>query len=150
MDYLIQKYIDRGRNSRWEDRERDARDGWSNERRYKRHSTRELDDEGHFNNDSARWIVSQMYHDSRGRKHTGEHYTMKDAEEVYERYRGIIPNEYTPADVYVALNAQYHDYSDLFSHWSGNLDNMIVESAICFWFKDEDYDGNKLYQYFNN
>lgn len=51
-----------------------------------------------------------MYHTSGGRKFVGEKYDMSKAKEVAERYRGIIPQSATYADVYVALNAQYHDY----------------------------------------
>lgn len=38
------------------------------------------------------------------------------------------------ADVYVAINAQYHDYCELFEKWfgKGNFDEMIFESAIAF------------------
>ena len=72
------------------------------------------------------------------------------AKEVAERYRGIIPQSATYADVYVALNAQYHDYCELLKAWFGdNIDNKVVESAVSFWFKDDDYKGgNKVYKYF--
>lgn len=34
-------------------------------------------------------------------------------------------------DVYVAINAQYHDYAKLFEEWfGGNIDNKVFESAI--------------------
>lgn len=36
-------------------------------------------------------------------------------------------------DVYVAINAQYHDYCELFKAWFGDsVDSKIVESAINF------------------
>lgn len=104
----------------------------------------------HFNESSARYLVSQMYHTSGGRKFVGEKYDMSRAKEVAERYRGIIPQSATHADVYVALNAQYHDYCELLKAWFGdNIDTKVVESAINFWFKDDDYKGgNKVYKYF--
>lgn len=104
----------------------------------------------HFNESSARYLVSQMYHTSGGRKFVGEKYDMSKAKEVAERYRGIIPQSATHADVYVALNAQYHDYCELLKAWFGdNIDTKVVESAINFWFKDDDYKGgNKVYKYF--
>lgn len=38
-----------------------------------------------------------------------------------------------PCDVYVAINAQYHDYAKLFEEWfGGNIDNKVFESAITF------------------
>ena len=55
------------------------------------------------------------------------------------------------ADVYVAINAQYHDYCELFEKWfgKGNFDDMIFESAINFWFDDVDFGEDKLWKYFN-
>lgn len=105
----------------------------------------------HFNESTAKYLVSQMYHTSGGRKFVGEKYDMSKAKEVAERYRGIIPQSATYADVYVALNAQYHDYCELLKAWFGdNIDTKVVESAINFWFKDDDYKGggSKVYKYF--
>lgn len=48
------------------------------------------------------------------------------------------------------LNAQYHDYAKLFEEWfGGNIDNKVFESAITFWFKDVDFDGDKVWEYFH-
>jgi hypothetical protein len=105
----------------------------------------------HFSESTAKYLVSQMYHTSGGRKFIGEKYDMSKAKEVAERYRGIIPQSATCADVYVALNAQYHDYCELLKVWFGdNIDTKVVESAINFWFKDDDYKSgdNKVYKYF--
>lgn len=58
-------------------------------------------------------------------------------------------NDVEPCDVYVAINAQYHDYAKLFEEWfGGNIDNKVFESAITFWFKDVDFDGDKVWEYF--
>lgn len=114
-----------------------------------------LEDDGstnnHFNESTAKYLVSQMYHTSGGRKFVGEKYDMSKAKEITERYRGIIPQSATYADVYVALNAQYHDYCELLKVWFGdNIDTKVVESAINFWFKDDDYKSgdSKVYKYF--
>lgn len=49
-----------------------------------------------------------------------------------------------------AINAQYHDYAKLFEEWfGGNIDNKVLESAITFWFKDVDFDGDKVWEYFH-
>lgn len=106
---------------------------------------------GHFNEQYAKYIVSQMYHTEGGRKYVGEKFDMVKAKEVCERYRGIIPQTITHADVYVAINAQYHDYCELFKAWFGEaIDSKITESAINFWFKDDDWKGGcKIYEYFN-
>ena len=104
----------------------------------------------HFNESYAKYTVSQMYHTENGRKYVGEKFDMSKAKEVCERYRGIIPQSVTHADVYVAINAQYHDYCELFKAWFGdNIDTKIIESAINFWFKDDDYKGGcKIWKYF--
>ena len=32
--------------------------------------------------------------------------------------------------------------------FGGNIDNKVFESAITFWFKDVDFDGDKVWEYF--
>lgn len=63
----------------------------------------------------------------------------------------VVGDEVEVADVYVAINAQYHDYCELFEKWfgKGNFDDMIFESAINFWFDDVDFGEDKLWKYFN-
>lgn len=62
----------------------------------------------------------------------------------------LYPSEKMTCDVYVAINAQYHDYAKLFEEWfGGNIDNKVFESAITFWFKDVDFDGDKVWEYFH-
>lgn len=62
----------------------------------------------------------------------------------------VLPNDVEPCDVYVAINTQYHDYAKLFEEWfGGNIDNKVFESAITFWFKDVDFDGDKVWEYFH-
>lgn len=104
----------------------------------------------HFSREQAEYLVSQMYHKEGGRKHTGEKFSYEKAKEISQRYSGMIPHSITPCDIYVAINAQYHDYCSLFKSWFGdNIDSKIVESAIVFWFKDDDYtDGSKIVNYF--
>lgn len=75
---------------------------------------------------------------------------MNKAYEICERYKEVLPNDVEPCDVYVAINAQYHDYAKLFEEWfGGNIDNKVFESAITFWFKDVDFDGDKVWEYFH-
>lgn len=48
------------------------------------------------------------------------------------------------------LNNQDYDYAKLFEEWfGGNIDNKVFESAITFWFKDVDFDGDKVWEYFH-
>lgn len=71
-------------------------------------------------------------------------------QQICERYKEVLPNDVEPCDVYVAINAQYHDYAKLFEEWfGGNIDNKVFESAIIFWFKDVDFDGDKVWEYFH-
>lgn len=66
----------------------------------------------------------------------GEHFTESEA-------------KYLVADMYVAVNSQYHDYAELFKNWFGDgIEQKIVESAIVFWFKDADCKAeNKVVEY---
>lgn len=104
----------------------------------------------HFIPSEAKYIVSGMFHTENGKRCTGEKYSMEKAKEVCERYRGFIPSSINHVDIYVAINAQYHDYACLFKTWFGDrIDYKIIESAIVFWFKDEDNPGiSKLIEYF--
>lgn len=44
----------------------------------------------------------------------------------------------------------FKDYAKLFEEWfGGNIDNKVFESAITFWFKDVDFDGDKVWEYFH-
>ena len=114
--------------------------------KYMRHSMNEGE---HFSDSEAKYLVSEMYHVENGRKHVGEKYDIHKAKEIIERYRGILPTSVTPADLYVAINTQYHDYAELFKNWFGdNIDQKIIESAVVFWFKDADCKAeNKIVEY---
>jgi hypothetical protein len=103
----------------------------------------------HFTESEAKYLVADMYHTENGRKYSGEKFDMHKAKEVCERYRGILPTSATVADVYVAINSQYHDYAELFKNWFGDgIEQKIVESAIVFWFKDADCKAeNKVVEY---
>lgn len=76
---------------------------------------------------------------------------MQKAHEVCSKFKDKLEDEVEVADVYVAINAQYHDYCELFEKWfgKGNFDDMIFESAISFWFDDVDFGEDKLWKYFN-
>lgn len=86
-----------------------------------------------------------------GKKYIGEKYDMQKAHEVCNKFKDKLEEDIEVADVYVAINAQYHDYCKLFEKWfgKGNFDDMIFESAIDFWFDDVDFGEDKLWKYFN-
>ena len=91
----------------------------------------------HFNKQEAKRTVDEMYHVKDGKKYIGEKYDMQKAHEVCSKFKDKLEDEVEVADVYVAINAQYHDYCELF------------ESAISFWFDDVDFGEDKLWKYFN-
>ena len=105
--------------------------------------------EGNFDEMEAKEIVSEMYHYDMNRRHTGEHFDMKKAEEVFNKYKDHFVVKATPCDVYVAINAFYHDLCKVLKSWFGsNIDEKVILLAVTFWFKDDDYQGNKLMNYF--
>lgn len=100
---------------------------------------------GHYDEAFARYDVEQMWHtDKRGEKHCGEHWSVSQARQVMREHGLASPvNEY---DVYVALNAFWHDLACVIEE-----ESVIVEAAVAFWFKDEDFSGkSKVWWYFCN
>lgn len=78
---------------------------------------------------------------------------VEDAKAIYDKHVRNINREITYWDVYVAVNAQYHDYVRLYQDWFPNLteeqlDEKVIYSAINFWFKDEDAGTGKVWNYF--
>lgn len=105
--------------------------------------------EGAFDEFEAKEIVSEMYHYEADRRQVGEHFDMHKAKEVFEKYKDHFVVKATPCDVYVAINAFYHDLGKVLKSWFGsNIDEKVILLAITFWFKDDDYQGNKLLNYF--
>lgn len=106
------------------------------------------------NNRDERKVKSTMYHTAdNGKICKGEIYNYDCAKNVFDKYVRNINSSITVWDVYVAINAQYHDYIRLYSEWFRNinkneLDNKIIESAITFYFKDEDSGSTKTWNYF--
>lgn len=102
--------------------------------------------------DEAKYLVSCMYHIENNKKYIGEKYDMYKTKEICQRYKSMLPIHITTPELYLALNAQYHNYSELFKKWFGdNADSKIIESAIVFWFKDTNYKThNKVTDYFRD
>ena len=94
----------------------------------------------HMSEHEARELVAKMYHMEGGRKYIGEKFDMYKAKEVCQRYRGILPVSVNTFDVYAAINSHYHNYAELFKSWFGDdIEHKIIESAIVYWFKDDDH-----------
>lgn len=110
----------------------------------------------HFNEYFATEQVKCMYHTKpNGRICKGEKFDVKEAEIILNKYIKPIDNTVNIWDVYVALNAQYHDHIVEFIEWFKTIDedelhDKVVESTINFWFKDEDAGSDKVWNYFKN
>lgn len=108
----------------------------------------------HFDEMYAEYQVSNMYHKRKdGIVHKGEVFDINKARQVYEQHVRNINSNITIFDVYVAINAQYHDYHCQLKEWFSNtneeeLNHKIIESAITFWFKDDDAGEGKVWNYF--
>ena len=107
----------------------------------------------HFDKEYAEWQVERMHHKSPdGKVYKGEHWTMEQTTAVMMKYKMELSPEITPSDFYVALNTQWHDYicwaKEHFSN-EADAENAIIEMAVRFWFKDDDWVGNdKVWVYF--
>lgn len=80
-------------------------------------------------------------------------FTSEDAKKVYDKRVRSINGNITMWDVYVALNAQYHDNVVLYEKWFGNIseDEMkekIIEATVVNWFEDIDAGDDKVWEYF--
>lgn len=102
--------------------------------------------------EDAKYLVSNMHHKEGSRTVRGEHFSCAKAKEVLDKYRNILHRDVDYPEMYVAINAQYHDYALLFKSWFGdNIDHKIIESAIVFWFNDDDYKHtSKVREYFKD
>lgn len=72
---------------------------------------------------------------------------------IYDRRIRPLNKDVTMWDVYVALNAQYHDNINLYEKWFPNatnneIEDKIVEATISNWFEDEDASSDKVWEYF--
>ena len=108
----------------------------------------------HFNEPYAEWQVEHMYHtDKNGHKIHKPWFTMSEAKSVYDKKIKGLNKDITICDVYVALNAQYHDNINLYEKWfpqanEDELEAIIIESTINDWFDDEDASAEKVWRYF--
>lgn len=108
------------------------------------------DTESSYSQEHAKALVSKMYHFENGRKYIGEKYSINTAKDVCHKYKDKLKAEITVCDVYVAINSHYHNCINLYRQWfNDNIDCKIIESAINFWFMDEDcLWENKIHKYY--
>lgn len=108
----------------------------------------------HFTEPYALYQVSKMYHtNDKDIKIDEPMFSLDMAKHIYNKHMRILPKEVTPCDVYVALNAQYHDNITLYKKWfpqatEDEIADKIIESTIHDWFMDEDAGANKVWNYF--
>lgn len=108
----------------------------------------------HFNEPYAIYQVSQMYHtNNKGVKIDAPLFSIENAKKIYDRRIRPLNKDVTMWDVYVALNAQYHDNIDLYEKWFSNandseIEEKIIEATIANWFEDEDASSDKVWEYF--
>ena len=101
------------------------------------------------------WCIMKDIHEELRGKHFDEVYATYQVDNMYhtdKKFKSINSN-ITFWDVYVALNAQYHDNIELYKEWFGednieNIKDKIIESAIVNWFEDEDAGIEKVWNYF--
>lgn len=101
----------------------------------------------HYTECFAREDVAGMHHkNSKGEVIRGEHWNM---DQVTSAAKGLpVPSTATPWDVYVALNANWHDKEVKFTEWFGNdAEKRIVEDAVSFYFNDADAPEGKVWLY---
>ena len=116
------------------------------------HSVKAADFNKSMTESEAKEVVAKMWHYEDGIKEKGEHFSMHKAKEICEMYKDVLPESIKYPEIYVAINAQYHDYEELFEHWFGShADHKLIESALVFWFGDVDYPHySKVAKYFKD
>ena len=108
----------------------------------------------HFNEPYAIYQVSQMYHtNNKGVKIDTPLFSIEASKKIYDRRIRPLNKDVTMWDVYVALNAQYHDNINLYEKWFPNatnneIEDKIVEATISNWFEDEDASSDKVWECF--
>lgn len=107
----------------------------------------------HFDSAYAEWQVGHMYHiGDDGKEYKGERWSIKEASQVAQKYRGRFPSDYNEFDFYVALNAQWHDtICTAKRHFASveDAENYIIDEAIAVWLNDSDWGStDKVWRYF--
>ena len=80
-------------------------------------------------------------------------FSIEATKKIYDRRIRPLNKDVTMWDVYVALNAQYHDNINLYEKWFPNatnneIEDKIVEATISNWFEDKDASSDKVWEYF--
>jgi hypothetical protein len=85
----------------------------------------------HFTEPYALYQVSQMYHtNNKGIKIDAPLFSIEATKKIYDKRIRPLNKDITMWDVYVALNAQYHDNINLYEKWFPNATNNEIEDKI--------------------
>lgn len=105
---------------------------------------------GHYNEEFGKWEVSQMHHKGTdGKIYKGEHWTVEQVSEVYEKYKSKLKKEDTVWDVYVAVHSYWHDNCVKYKEWFGeDYEAKIIEGCLNYFFLDEDAPSGKIWFYY--
>ncbi len=106
----------------------------------------------HFDESFALWEVAQMHHtDKAGMVHKGEHWTLAQVQEVFNKYKTHLKPQDNVYDMYVALHAGWHDGICLDTEYFGtDAEAKNIERSVDFYFMDEDFvGGGKIWKYCN-
>lgn len=99
----------------------------------------------------AKEIVSRMFHIDKGKKYIGEYFNIDKVKQICKDYLVFLPINICYADFYIMLNYYYHNHINLYNKWElSDIDTKIIEAAICYWCKDDDWDyEHKFHTIFN-
>lgn len=101
---------------------------------YFKHSTNELTEE------KVKECVEKMYHYEDGKKISGEKFPLEKIADICDKYSVLRNKGVNHLYIYLAVNSHYHDSYCLYRAWfSSNIEDRIIESAITFWFMDDDW-----------
>lgn len=97
--------------------------------------------------------VYYLQSNNKGIKIDAPLFSIEATKKIYDRRIRPLNKDITMWDVYVALNAQYHDNINLYEKWFPNatnneIEDKIVEATISNWFEDEDASSDKVWEYF--
>lgn len=103
----------------------------------------------HYNEEMARHDVSKMFHTENGTRVRGEVVSMDEARKVRQKH--AIPPSITDCDLYVAMNATYHDKKNLFRQWfpEEELMDHLEEEMYTSYIADEDGGEGMIWRWIN-
>lgn len=103
--------------------------------------------------EEASVIIDHLTMLNKGIKIDAPLFSIEATKKIYDKRIRPLNKDVTMWDVYVALNAQYHDNINLYEKWFPNatnneIEDKIVEATISNWFEDEDASSDKVWEYF--